>query len=391
MKNKNGFTLIELLAVIVVLAVVALITVPVILNVIERVRKESYRDSVYGIMESGRLFLTTNMGSINENEEIIFTCDGSKCSGNKGELSFKGIVPESGNIYISGNGLIEIESLYNGKYYANGTNEEGIEITNDSPMTRGQLEEAILAMQAKYDEEINELKVQNSSQTAEINSLKAENNTIKEFATSIDEVYPVGSIYITLSNVNPSTIFPGTTWERYSEGKTLVGDDGTNYITGNATKGSGGSSTVTLTTSNIPTLSVTGSTTKNDNIYSEYTGGGYTINRQNADVTGWSGSHSHEFSLPSGNQNYAYGNEPNAFGWIMNGSYSYPPTTNTSITVSGQVATNGYVSSISGVESHRHQVKIPSLTVNASYTNNNQTSISVQNPYTVVYMWKRIS
>ena len=61
MKNKNGFTLIELLAVIVVLAVVALITVPVVLNVIERVRKESYKDSVYGIMESGKIYLASHI------------------------------------------------------------------------------------------------------------------------------------------------------------------------------------------------------------------------------------------------------------------------------------------------------------------------------------------
>ena len=54
-----------------------------------------------------------------------------------------------------------------------------------------------------------------------------------------------------------------------------------------------------------------------------------------------------------------------------------------SVSVSGTV-TNGYVSSISGVGAHTH-------TFTGTYTNNSQASINVQNPYTVVYMYKRIS
>jgi len=39
--NKKGFTLIELLAVIVILAIIALITAPIILNVIEDARRDA--------------------------------------------------------------------------------------------------------------------------------------------------------------------------------------------------------------------------------------------------------------------------------------------------------------------------------------------------------------
>ena len=39
MKNRKGFTLIELLAVIVILAVIALIATPIILNMIENAKK----------------------------------------------------------------------------------------------------------------------------------------------------------------------------------------------------------------------------------------------------------------------------------------------------------------------------------------------------------------
>ena len=39
--KKKGFTIIELLSVIVVLAIIALITIPVVTNVIEKSRKEA--------------------------------------------------------------------------------------------------------------------------------------------------------------------------------------------------------------------------------------------------------------------------------------------------------------------------------------------------------------
>ncbi|MCI8544918.1 MAG: prepilin-type N-terminal cleavage/methylation domain-containing protein, partial [Bacilli bacterium] len=39
--RKKGFTLIELLAVIVILAVIALIATPIILNIIEKARKSA--------------------------------------------------------------------------------------------------------------------------------------------------------------------------------------------------------------------------------------------------------------------------------------------------------------------------------------------------------------
>lgn len=44
--KKQGFTLIELLAVIVILAVIALIATPIILNVIEKAKEGAFKDSV---------------------------------------------------------------------------------------------------------------------------------------------------------------------------------------------------------------------------------------------------------------------------------------------------------------------------------------------------------
>ena len=48
---KKGFTLIELLAVIVILAIIALIATPLILNTIEDSRKGAFKNSAYGIIK----------------------------------------------------------------------------------------------------------------------------------------------------------------------------------------------------------------------------------------------------------------------------------------------------------------------------------------------------
>ena len=56
MRNKKAFTLVELLGVIVVLAILALITIPIISNVINDVRIKSLRDRAYGLIEASNLY-----------------------------------------------------------------------------------------------------------------------------------------------------------------------------------------------------------------------------------------------------------------------------------------------------------------------------------------------
>lgn len=51
-QNKKGFTLIELLAVIVILAIIALIATPIIMDVIKDAKKSAAKDSAYGYMKS---------------------------------------------------------------------------------------------------------------------------------------------------------------------------------------------------------------------------------------------------------------------------------------------------------------------------------------------------
>lgn len=59
--NQKGFTLIELLAVIVILAIIALIATPLVLNIIAKARTSAAQDSVYGAMESTRLVFTESL------------------------------------------------------------------------------------------------------------------------------------------------------------------------------------------------------------------------------------------------------------------------------------------------------------------------------------------
>ena len=66
---KKGFTLIELLAVIVIISIVALITVPILLNVIDNAKIGTLRNSAYGIIESADLYFAQNFGK--EQESII--------------------------------------------------------------------------------------------------------------------------------------------------------------------------------------------------------------------------------------------------------------------------------------------------------------------------------
>lgn len=75
---------------------------------------------------------------------------------------------------------------------------------------------------------------------------------------TINLIYPVGSIYMSVNSSNPSTLFEGTTWQAYSQGRVLVGA-GTSDRT--FTAGSqGGESTHTLTSSESGQKGITTST-----------------------------------------------------------------------------------------------------------------------------------
>lgn len=76
-------------------------------------------------------------------------------------------------------------------------------------------------------------------------------SAINEISKSIkNELFPVGSIYTSVNNTNPSS-FLGGTWVAFGQGRTLVGVD-TSQSEFNTVQKTGGAKTVTLTTSQIP-------------------------------------------------------------------------------------------------------------------------------------------
>ena len=66
-------------------------------------------------------------------------------------------------------------------------------------------------------------------------------------------LYPIGSIYMSIQDTNPSVFFGGT-WERIAKGKTLVGVD-ENDTDFNISSKTGGEKTHTLTIDEIPSHS----------------------------------------------------------------------------------------------------------------------------------------
>jgi type IV pilus assembly protein PilA len=119
LKNKYGFTLIELLAVIVVLAIIALIATPIVMNTIKRSKKgaaERSADNYIKQVETAVAEERLNKNEVLEGEYQI-TSDGNLCrdksascsDNNKIKIEMSGTKPTSGKIKIT-NGSVDKSS-----------------------------------------------------------------------------------------------------------------------------------------------------------------------------------------------------------------------------------------------------------------------------------------
>lgn len=72
----------------------------------------------------------------------------------------------------------------------------------------------------------------------------AQNNSF-DTSTIFKLIYPIGSIYLSTSPTNPGTIFTGTSWEAYAQGKTIIGVD-TGDSDFNEAEKTGGTKTISL-------------------------------------------------------------------------------------------------------------------------------------------------
>ena len=104
---KQGFTLIELLAVIVILAVIALIATPIILNIIEDARKQSAKSSAE-LYVDGLIKQIASKNMINEFNPSSCTISNGNVTCDGIELGYQanGKIPTSGTITLN-NGKID--------------------------------------------------------------------------------------------------------------------------------------------------------------------------------------------------------------------------------------------------------------------------------------------
>ena len=112
--KKKGFTLIELLAVIVILSVITLITIPMITNVIEESKKKALVSSVQGILDSTDYFTMSHETGV---YEFLFDKEhqGSTIKGES--LEYKGNINGEGKLYLDKEGNTSI-CISNDTYYA---------------------------------------------------------------------------------------------------------------------------------------------------------------------------------------------------------------------------------------------------------------------------------
>lgn len=218
------------------------------------------------------------------------------------------------------------------------------------------------------------------------------------------DMYPVGSIYIStdMSTIDQVKEKLGGEWEVYGKGKTLVGVDSSDsdFKTVNKT---GGSKTRTLSVTQIPSLSVVGKTeTGSISSSGAHTHSTIATSTSSLALTAQSsGDHSHG----NNNGNFYTGSDmitrtTVAAGSNKSGILSMTTSGNGVQRINATTTAGAHTHNVTGTvnipalaisSSGAHTHTIPSLSVSATYKNDSQTAINIQNPYITVYMYRRVS
>lgn len=175
------------------------------------------------------------------------------------------------------------------------------------------------------------------------------NAYLQNQAFSVDRIYPVGSIYMSVNSTDPGDLFGGT-WSQIQD--TFLLAAGSNHAAGST----GGNETVDLSHNHGVSVSMSGSTNS------------ATCSHKHS--FSWTGSHNH--SLTS-----------STFKPATGGTTARPvPVQNTgskSITVSGTTGDSDNTS-------HSHGV---SLSANGATEDALNSDVSIMPPYLAVYVWQR--
>lgn len=223
-------------------------------------------------------------------------------------------------------------------------------------------------------------------------------------------VYPVGSIYTSVNNVNPGSFLPGTTWETFASGKMLVGVDTTQSEFEHVEQEGGeivknmqhthptGDHVLTLDEMASHTHGIylnTQSNTHSHTMSHSHGPGNLTVNS--------SGSHEHGIIYRSGQ---AITMDPGSSGYRLNWTANGGNGNNTNIqtTTDGShthslVGTTSTYSGETGDDTHSHRISgttDPMVGSGGGAAHNHgdtgvggSMNFSVLNPYITVYFWKR--
>ena len=220
------------------------------------------------------------------------------------------------------------------------------------------------------------------------------NNSNKSLAETniLDTIYPIGSVYLTINDNNPST-FLGGTWEQFGQGRTLIGqgtgNDGSNTIEFK-TDQTGGEYKHSLTTNELPShnhsISISGTTGGNSK--------GHTHSYTHA-----SSVQGHTLTIdeiPKHNHNMKI---PVSTDWRGNGGAAFQLAS----IVTDTLRPSDYIISTGGGKSHSHSLNTSSYTSGGESQNHTHTfsysgntgnngsgnGSNIIQPYIVIYFWKR--
>ena len=100
--NRKGFTLVEVLAVVVILGIIGMITVPFIMNIVTKARRDAFVDSARIMVKSASEYRSNAvMNHTDRTLNIDFATD--KCP-----LDVSGELPNLGNLKMDEKGNVEL-------------------------------------------------------------------------------------------------------------------------------------------------------------------------------------------------------------------------------------------------------------------------------------------
>lgn len=227
-----------------------------------------------------------------------------------------------------------------------------------------------------------------------VNDLETKMNDTEK--NRLNKIYPIGSIYetTTYSTANEVGEALGGVWERYGNGKTLVGVDENDTDFNRAGINDKGSKTTTLSIKNLPShthsipalsgTAVQGSTAA--------TGGNHTHSIPAVTVTtSTAGSHYHEsWTTLNANEALSHGMSglsSSGYAWIASGGKGKKIWMTESAGSHSHTVTIG-ASTSGGGGAHSHSVTTVASTSGGS---GSDTAFTNMQPYITVYMYKRVS